>query len=162
MLPIAQDLDINVKSLDLRYKLDDTTFYTRSEGHAVNRLTTTYVAVPNDHVRCDIAARGNIEALLPYTKEFDGIRYASEPLLLADKIRTVGQRAAGNDAKRDTDLEDVMTMASEMERQGMKMPQELIDMYLTEEDIQCFWEAVPPVERGTFKLFLEFVGIPEM
>lgn len=118
----------------------------------MNRLTTTYTAVPNDHVRCDIAARGNIDALLPYTKESEGIRYASEALLLADKIRTVGDRALGNDSKRETDLTDLMLMASQMEKQGIKMPQELIDMYLTEEVMERFWKASPASDHGTIKV----------
>ncbi|KAG6828970.1 hypothetical protein H0H92_006152 [Tricholoma furcatifolium] len=61
-----------------------------------------------------------------------GIRYANAQLLLADKIRTHGDRGHWNDAKWSTDLEDIQFLVGNMFENDLSMPQELKQLYTEE------------------------------
>ncbi|KAF5376861.1 hypothetical protein D9615_007284 [Tricholomella constricta] len=152
----TKDLDINMKSIGITLP---SSFYTRV-GSAKHRLTATFNRETNDAIRCDIVAHADIEKFLPYTALEEDIRYALPPLLLADKIRTYGERARGNDQKRSNDLDDITQMIDMMLEKQEVMPKELIDWILTKDVMERFWATVGPADAVTYKHFLELVKVP--
>lgn len=143
----------------LKIPLDSTKFTTR-EGSSSQRLKSTYIATHGDHIKCDFAAKHDIELFLPFTKvTANGIRYAAPPMLLADKIRTYGDRAKGADRKRETDLEDILQMIDQMGMGKEQMPQQLKELIITEAVMRRFWEVLPPEEIGMYREFLSLVGL---
>jgi hypothetical protein len=86
-------------------------------------------------IKCDIATRKAdlMPLFLKYclTKDESGtsITYSTVELLLADKIRTYGERADKKHAKGVTDLEDICFCMVKMLLAEKKMPEELKSLY---------------------------------
>lgn len=112
-----------------------------------------------DSIKCDIATRKAdfMPLFLKYslTKNESGtsIIYPKIELLLADKIRTYGERADKKNSKGETDLEDIRFCTMEMFAQNKKMPEELKFLYtsehldqvvriLTSDEPEGEWDAV--------------------
>ena len=66
------------------------------------------------------------------------MRYASADILLADKIHTFGQCHVQNDAKRDSDLEDIGHLLGVLLDKNGKMPREVIKAILDEATLKAF------------------------
>ena len=89
----------------------------------------------------------------------EGVRYASADILLADKIRTFGQRHVQNDAKRDSDLEDIGHLLGVLLDKNEKIPSEVMEAILDEATLKAFWKALPGEEHAAYRDFLADVGI---
>ena len=89
----------------------------------------------------------------------DGVRYASADILLADKIHTFGQCHVQNDAKRDSDLEDIEHLLGVLLDKNRKMPSEVIKAILDEAMLKAFWKVLPGEEHAVYRDFLADVGI---
>lgn len=102
-------------------------------------MKATYMdPMQEDSIKCDIATRkaGLMPLFLKYclTRDESGtsIIYSKTELLLADKIRTYGERADKKNVKGATDLEDIRFCMTEMFVQNEKMPEELKSLYTPE------------------------------
>lgn len=125
---------------------------------SATRLNVTYMH-PLEAIRCDMSTNHAtvLPSLMPYTRQLGHIRYAACNLLLADKIRTYGDR--WNGIKLASDLEDIVFLVGLMMDRGERMPHVLRQLILTSDVLDSFRTALPESERLLFKSFLADVGI---
>lgn len=89
-----------------------------------------------------------LPSLMPYTRQLGHVRYTACNLLLADKIRTYGDR--WNGVKLASDLEDIIFLVGLMMDKGERMPHVLRQLILTPNVLDSFWKALPESERLLF------------
>ncbi|KAK0195142.1 hypothetical protein F5146DRAFT_273517 [Armillaria mellea] len=114
---------------------------------------------PLEAIRCGMSTNHAtvFPPLMPYTRQLGDIRYAACNLLLADKIRTYGDR--WNSIKLASDLEDIVFLVGLMMDRGERMSHVLRQLVLTSDVLDSFRMALPESERLLFKAFLADVGI---
>lgn len=123
-----------------RFKLPTEHFYVRGED---NRLRATYGFETLGAVKVDMVAIGDgIHKLIPFTREYEGVRYASPHLLIADKIKTVGQRSWKKVGRILQDMADIQMMLNHLDGGDGRMPAELNQIFLTRSVMDRFWETV--------------------
>jgi hypothetical protein len=155
-------LDINVGGSLKKFqtKLPKDTFLSR-QGSSPTRLRVTFLH-PTNAIKCDIAS--DRAAILPQLIKYttvtpDGIRYALPNLLLADKLRTYGERSLQAEAKTVSDLLDIMHLLDVMWQKGDIIPEDLKQLIITENAVKVFWEKVPEGDRDILREPLAAVGI---
>ncbi|ETW76840.1 hypothetical protein HETIRDRAFT_328102 [Heterobasidion irregulare TC 32-1] len=156
----TKDIDINVTSFKFLDRLPAPPFDHRP-GSAPTRRRLTYYH-PTDAIKCDLAINSTylVDGFLERYSEVteDGVRYASADMLLADKIRTFGQRHAQN-PKRDSDLEDIGHLLGVLLDKNGKVPSEVMKAILDEMTLKAFWTVLPGEEHAVYRDFLTDVGI---
>lgn len=114
-------------------------------------------------VSCDVVAFDSSfpEFLLlqKYSILVDGVRFATPNVLAAMKVYTVGDRGLRAGKKKDTDVSDVQQMLSCMERRKEKMPQDIIDHFLTAGCLKKFQEEAAKDELDLVWEWLTYVGV---
>jgi hypothetical protein len=96
---------------------------------------------------------------MKYTGTTDGITYALPNLLLADKLRTYGQRSVQAETKLYNDLNDIVYMLHIMVGRREIMPEDLKQLIATDYTIRTFWARVPEPEKASLRGLLAAVGI---
>ena len=152
-----QDLDINVSSLGF------TTFLPNEFVCHPRTVDTRQHITWANTVKCDVATERTElvnDAFETYScVTEDGIRYASANILLADKIRTYGQRPFQAVQKQHNDLDDVLQLIDVMRQKGDKMPGELKESILSEDVLRAFLERVPIEDHLVYRTFLEELDV---
>ncbi|EED82899.1 predicted protein [Postia placenta Mad-698-R] len=135
----TKDLDINTTSLNFQEPLGAKPVQIR-EGSSATRLKLTYMG-PDKAVSCDIASdhAQRMPMLLQYTSEYQGIRYASAPLLIVDKLLAFTERGSSNYKKRGNDLIDILFLANKMVNNKECVSQELRELFLRNETLHAFY-----------------------
>lgn len=138
----TRDLDINTNSFNFRDILAAKPVQIR-EGSSASRLKVTYMG-PTRAVSCDIASdhAQHIPILLQYTHEFQGIRYASAPLLIVDKLLAYTERGVNKEKKRTNDLTDILFLANKMVDNKESVSQELRKLLLKDETLRVFFTSL--------------------
>lgn len=153
----TKDLDINVSSLAF------TTFLPNEFVCHPRTVDTRQHITWANTVKCDVATERTElvnDAFETYScVTEDGIRYASANILLADKIRTYGQRPFQAVQKQHNDLDDVLQLIDVMRQKGDKMPGELKESILSEDVLRAFLERVPIEDHLVYRTFLEELDV---
>ncbi|EAU93569.1 hypothetical protein CC1G_02799 [Coprinopsis cinerea okayama7 len=142
----TKDLDFNVSKMAPRdvKALNAAGIYVRRIGHTLDRFAAT---VPEseedakDAISIDLAVQRDINALIPFTREIEGVTVADERLLIVLKIQCLPERSVASSKKVGSDFEDVMWCASRLHEENIQLPESL-SKQLSEDVIRNFFEAV--------------------
>ncbi|KAJ3505435.1 hypothetical protein NLJ89_g7414 [Agrocybe chaxingu] len=153
----TKDLDLNAITVDLRKRLSADFLFSVT---GVDRARMTYLGGERP-IRCDLRVQRSppMKVVLPYTTVTeDGIRYALPSLLLATKLRAMGERNENiHSGKLDSDAVDVEFCVGKMLAEEAKMPDLLKAAYITEAGVQMYLAIASQSDQDMVPLLEEML-----